>query len=42
MENKTTKASLTNGGHGRNVTNWCNPYRGSPEQATTVLGGAKT
>jgi len=42
MKNKTAKASLTNGGHGRKVTNWCNPYRGSPAQTSFKEGGAKT
>ena len=30
MKNTIIKASLTNGGHGRPVTNWCNPYTAPP------------
>ena len=40
-----TKASLTNGGHGRPVTNWCNPYTAPPvvtNVITTKAGEANT
>jgi hypothetical protein len=36
-----TKPSLTNGGHGRPVSNWCNPYT-APPVALTKAGGANT
>jgi len=42
MKDKTTKASLTNGGHGKPVTSWCNPYRGSPVQTSSKAGEANT
>ena len=35
-----TKSSIINGGHGRPVTNWCNPYTAPPVALNTV-GGAK-
>jgi hypothetical protein len=36
-----TKPSLTNGGHGRPVSNWCNPYT-APPVVTNKAGEANT
>jgi len=41
MKNTVIKASLTNGGHGRAVTNWCNPYTAPPVVTNVITSKAR-